>query len=900
MTVEVYPSKLDGEPLERHETQSRMTIEAWLIATVASYEPREVPPISVTINGELIAASEWPLTEFRPSDVVRIHPEAKGLEVSTIIAIAGALVAVAAAVLLQPSLPKQKQQQNTAGNNLDEASLKGNKIKINSPIREISGKRKVYPDYLIPLHRYFESPRVQVVETLLCVGKGRFEAPDSRVLIGDTPLVSLGDAASFDFYSPGETLAGDTRAVWWHSAAEVGATSAGAAGLELTVSSSAEPVAQASSFILSGFTITIPSGAGEFPASWEAGQIVRVVAHYPYTIDDNTGPDGRDVINGDMASLGLSNGALIEIAGANAGDFVVHDIDTGLDTLSLNYSNGSPATGLVTGARDMTIGYRGLRYRITVAGATSITLERLTDTGATDASWPGFADLTTDGATISLDEGNLEGGFAGPFAACPDGEVTDTLEVDVFFPGGIIYIGEDGWIAPPFERTIVTVDFQYRDIATAGAWTSVTKQYSSNSQDQIGYTETFNLGSSFRPEVRLRRIGAKSTSPRVQDGVQWYGLRSKLQAPSSYEGVTTLAVKVRSGGRLAAQAEQQISVEATRILPARRGGAEVGEIQTRNPSDWVRYVAHTLGYTDADLDLDELDRLGDIWEARGDYYDNVTQQSSTAKEAFVTALRAGFADLTIDRGKLRPARDEPRETFDHMYTPQNMTAPLVREFQAVSPDDFDGVDVEYTDSRTWQVETVECRLPGDLGTRVEKLQIEGVTDRDRAWRIGMRQRRAHKYRRYAHKFSTELDALNSRYLSYAALGDDVPGYNKSSLLEAITPMGAGHLLVSSEPFDWSAGGVHVVALRKPDGRLSGPYTATRVDDRRLTIAEPLDFVPDLSLAIEPPHLLFGPLARWTYPTLITDISPDGSTGARVAGVNYDVRVYEDDDNSAPG
>jgi len=234
-----------------------------------------------------------------------------------------------------------------------------------------------------------------------------------------------------------------------------------------------------------------------------------------------------------------------------------------------------------------------------------------------------------------------------------------------------------------------------------------------------------------------------------------------------------------------------------------------------------------------------------------------------------------------------------------MYTPQNMTSPLQREFVVNGPDDFDGVDVEYTDKRTWQVETVQCRLPGDAGLRVEAMQLEGVTDRDKAWRIGMRRRRAQKYRRYALKFSTEMDALNSRYMSYAALGDDTPGYAKSAILEAVAPSGSGQLLVSSEPFDWSAGGTHVVALRKPDGILSGPYTATRIDDYRFTIPTPLDFVPDLSLAIEPPHILFGPLYRWNYPALIVDISPDGRSGVNVSGVNYDSRVYDDDNGFAP-
>jgi hypothetical protein len=60
----------------------------------------------------------------------------------------------------------------------------------------------------------------------------------------------------------------------------------------------------------------------------------------------------------------------------------------------------------------------------------------------------------------------------------------------------------------------------------------------------------------------------------------------------------------------------------------------------------------------------------------------------------------------------------------------------------------------------------------------------------------------------------------------------------------------------------------------------------------------LDFEPDVSWDIEPPHLLFGETTRWCYPVLITSIAP-GDYSADVEALNYDVRVYADDNNFAP-
>lgn len=895
MTVEVYPSKLEGEPLERHETAGRQTVDAWLRANVPSYSPREVAPISISLNGRLLVPEEWARAEFGSGDTVAVYPEPKGLESIAGYIIAGALFAVAATILLQPNIPKQRQQQSVSGSNLDEASLKGNKVKINSPIREVAGHRKLYPDYLIPLHRYFESPRVQVVETHLCLGKGRFNVPAGSVIIGNTPLVALGDDAEFALYEPGANVSADSRATWWHSAEEVGATSTGTAGLELTATFAVDPVPDASAFLFNGFDIAIPTGAGSFPSGWASGLIVRIESPKSYSVIDG-GAGLRDIIEGDFTELDPFVGMEIEIVGDNAGLYTIESFTPGApDQITLDTPAGDPVTALLTGSVSMGLGFAGLLYRLTAASSSSISVERLTDAGATDVTWPGFDLYESTAAVITVDGSTSEGGWVGPFAGCPAGEVTDRIEWDVFFPGGLVQIGSKGQLL--FRS--VTAELQYRDIAVAGAWTAVTKTYTQNTLDQLGFTETQMLGSSFRPEIRMRRIGAKSTSTQIQETLQWYGLRAKLQAPASYAGVTTMAIKVRGGGRLSAQAEQLVSVEATRILPVRVDSVEVGEQPTRDIAPWVRYVAKTIGYTDDDLDLEELDRLGAIWSARGDFYDNAISGASTAKVSINNALRAGFAEMTIDRGLIRPVRDEPRAAFEHMYTPQNCTEPLVREFRALTLDDPDGVNVEYTDSRTWQVETVEARLPGDLGIRAETIQLEGVTDRDRAWRIGMRQRRTQAYRRFALSTGTELDALNSRYLSYVAMADNVPGYGKSAILEAISPSGPGHLLVSSEPFDWSGAGPWVVALRRPDGTLSGPYAATRIDDKRLTIAEPLDFVPDLSLTIEPPHLLFGTVTRWSYPALVTDISPRGSTGASITAVNYDERVYADDDGTAP-
>src|SRR5690606_25991199 len=121
-------------------------------------------------------------------------------------------------------------------------------------------------------------------------------------------------------------------------------------------------------------------------------------------------------------------------------------------------------------------------------------------------------------------------------------------------PGGLIYINDKGRKRP----LTVSTDLQWREIGTLGPITTVRRSYTQATQDQIGFTEREELPEPRRVEVRMRRIGAKSTSVGAQNGVQWYGLSGRIpRAPTSYEGVTLAAVTVAGGDRLAAQVENR-------------------------------------------------------------------------------------------------------------------------------------------------------------------------------------------------------------------------------------------------------------------------------------------------------------------------------------------------------
>jgi len=568
--------------------------------------------------------------------------------------------------------------------------------------------------------------------------------------------------------------------------------------------------------------------------------------------------------------------------------------------MTLNYDGGSPVVGLALGQGLATIGPRGLRYRITAYSTNLLEVERLTSSGATDSGWPGFNTMQTVNGLITLDASNLQGGYRGPVACCPENEKVIELEWSVTYANGLCGIGREGQIyeIPTYYA------FEYRDMDVAGAWTVLEQMNWGGSLDAQGFTTRVSLPYPMRAEARVRKLykdRAGRINDEARDDATWTDLRGRMQnSPTSYPGLTVMTCNIRGGDRLSAQSESQVSGEATRILPLMEGGTG----PTRDIVPWCIYQLKARGYTDDDLDLPEWQAFHNTCVARGDTYDDTLDATITVRDMVNNALACGFGELVTFRGLLRPVRDSARAAFDvsygpktQTYSPQNMTKMLKISGAMPSINDFDGVDVEYFSTKTWAWETVQCRWPGDLGTKVEKLKLPGVSEEFRAWRLGMRRRGHQKFRTDVYSWETEMDGSNSGYLSFAAVADDAPKRCQSAILLDFTVTGTGTLLSSSEPLDWSAGGEHRVGVRRLDGTLSGPWIATQVDPYTARV-DALDFTPVVDGPLEPPHILFGPAARWAYPVLVTSSDPaNGNVAMR--GMPYDARVYTYDDQFPP-
>jgi len=899
MAIEVYPSTMQGEPVEVYDA-GNMTLGHWLSSKGIAYERREHQPIVIVVNGCAIAPVQWPEYRFTSSDRIQILCIPQGGAFNALGSIISKVFNVAFGFLM-PKTKNQGSRNTPSGDRLEPSNATANQARLGEAVSEHAGTFRRFPDYLTQPRRFFVNKREQHVTFLSCVGVGSYYIDPATIKIGDTPFSVLGDAAQYETFPPGADVSGNWAHDNWYSVEEVGGTSSGTAGLELSTEPGNRGNTDPSQYYFNNGSI---ERNGSFPVAWGVGTQVQVSYPRLYDVVTHVVPPsgGGDAGESGGYSVSRVTGYFGHVASGVGEIVAVGGFDTstryrvrtvvaqseGIKTLEFETVNGSgfdePGSPVLLPAG------LGQTYRFGSNVNRGITTFADESLGVAPG---GFEEGVVEGAQVRFSGGVIYGEWSSEFATAPASENTEVFEFDVFFPNGLAYISDSGGLS----AHSVGIEFQYRNL-DGGPRVTASWFYEESTLDQIGFTERITT-SRGRWMVRMRRVMAESTSTQVQDKVVWYGLRSMLPTRSNYPNWTTIAIRLSSGGKLGANAENKINLIATRVLPElRANGQWSNPVPTRHIAAFFRYILTTIGYTDNQIDMAELRRLNDVWNVRGDTFNHVFSET-TVKEALDTVLAAGMSELTIEDGRIRPVRDERRTVFEQSYSAQNMTSPLRTTFKSPRVDDVDGVEVEYTDEETWTKAAILCLLPGDAGRKLEKISLKGAFDRTRAWRIGMRRRRVLRYRNREYSFSTEMDALNSRYLSYVPLIDDDSEYSQSAILTHISTHEERALLRVTEPLNWQEGANHVVAYRNLEGMLVGPFTATPGPDEYSLFAEIPQPYPVITLKHEPPHVYFGTTTQWSFPALITGVTPQGLDAVNVTAENDHPAVYDDDDASPP-
>lgn len=552
--------------------------------------------------------------------------------------------------------------------------------------------------------------------------------------------------------------------------------------------------------------------------------------------------------------------------------------------VTLKYPDGTPFVGLATGQQRLSLGYRGNQYQITGISGLTITVARLTDAAVVDAGWGGFSSRTVLDYLMASDEVGVN--WLGPFTAVPEGELTTLVEYDVYMPAGLASYSDSGSLRSQQVGVVV----EWRDAALGGAWNQITHVIQDSTPDAIGITYQINLPYLMRPQVRLRR-GKKERGGNTRDTLHWKGLRGELQErPNSYPGVETWGVTVRTGDRLAAQSDRKVNLVATRLYPTASAGSIQGAALT---------VLGSLPVPPEQVDTAQLSALeSTFWTPRNERFNYSFETRSTARDVLQMIFAAGMGHLTLTGGMISALR-EGVQTAKGLIPPHVMTEELRVGFITPSADDFSGVDVEYLSSTTWAVETVQCRIPGLAADKIETIKLDGVTDRNIAWRYGMRKLRKYQGQRLSFDASTELDARCYEYLDHIVLADDIPGSTQSALIVGAEYMGGLAILAVTEPFNWDIPAPRCL-IRRHDGTVTPLATPVRIDDYTLSVPESvIDFDLITDLSIDPAMFLLADSTEVGYSALVQEISPGTDGATKLIALEYSDTFYADDDNNAP-
>lgn len=306
MTIRIYPSRLPGEPLETHK-HGDMSLSGWLTNNVDGWTLDREHPITIEVDGKPIPHDEWPSIKINPESDVKIYPipYGTGLEIVAWAAVAVAVASAAYSIYMMSNMQTGGYSQPGNGDQINLNPAKANSAKLGDPIREIFGKYRVWPDYVVQPVSRFVNEKDLITSMFLNIGVGNFTIPVSEMRIGNTPFSAFGDDVSYTIYPPGADVSGDSRSENWFNSPEVGNTTSGTAGLDLGSSGPETVSVVADGLLLNTNTVTLIGSSSsdedtDIPPSWTTGTIIDIEGPDTYTVDLN---NGYSVIYGSVSEM---------------------------------------------------------------------------------------------------------------------------------------------------------------------------------------------------------------------------------------------------------------------------------------------------------------------------------------------------------------------------------------------------------------------------------------------------------------------------------------------------------------------------------------------------------------------------------------------------------------------
>lgn len=490
--------------------------------------------------------------------------------------------------------------------------------------------------------------------------------------------------------------------------------------------------------------------------------------------------------------------------------------------------------------------------------------------------------------TLDSSSSSLSGAYAGPYRACPVGATSNIFEYDIRFPQGLGYLQDDG----SFRDLTVEIEIGYRLAGSNDAWTTETKTFTNNTNDELAYTYELVVPTAGNYEFRMRNLSEDQDSTRALCECKWVGLKSVIATKDQYDDVTVMICRFKGTETLSEISSNQISTYWTRKLPNISNGSVIEP--TRQIAPVVKYICNNSKYAGI-VDQLSLNEFNAFWNSKNLTLDGTIDQSSTLLDVLRDALNVGFSSPVVINNKLSFVRlheQAENEPLTQIFSPQNMTKSPTITFSLPRDDETQEIVLEYTSPETYKTETLFCSLD-ENGEKVissypnsdkqEKIRAWGVTSAAQAQATGMRRLRYLKNTRVTYTIETELDALNCQFNDLVGLFLDE---EFSNITGRVLSSDGTTITVDMEiPEAYATGTVYI---RQTDGKPAS-YVFTRVNSHQLTIDSALTWNADFGVSIEYPFFAIGELVKcW-----VTEIQPSDKK-CTVKLINYNAEVFTDD------
>lgn len=578
-----------------------------------------------------------------------------------------------------------------------------------------------------------------------------------------------------------------------------------------------------------------------------------------------------------------------------------------------NVTQSAEVSGQTLGTQNATYSLSGTTLTVTatahglsVGNAVYLTI---TSGGAASGSYTVTAAPTADTFTVTAASGSTSGGVRvgktiGPFVANGTSTVCKYIGIDLVAPRGMYYANDNGGLDSRSANIKIEAQEVDQSGTAIGNWVTLGTETISGAtttaiRKSFKYAAPSSAQTYQRYRVRCTRTDLADTSSRAGDEIAWSGMRVYMPDTTDYGNVTLLAVRAQATNNLSSMSARQINVVATRkIKTVTVSGLSATTSATRSLAAALADIATNTvyggGIASANIDWAALYALEQTLAARGDYLDVRFDSATTLWEALTQAGVVARTKPFMQGGVLHFVRDQAQTMPVALFSMRNIVQNSMSiNYLTPTNETSDSVQVTYFDKNTWQQTTVNCVLSGSAGANPAKISLLGVTERDQAFREGLYQSAANKYRRKVIKFSTEAEGFIPAFGDLIAIQHDMPAWGQVG--EVTGWVSGTKTLTVNEDLTWTPGATHYVGLRKRDGSIAGPYVATQgAAANILVLATSPSFTPYTGVNEERTHISFGPGETWRQPARVVAVQPRGPYQVEITAVNEDASVHTAD------